>query len=223
MPSLTNAPRTREDISEFLGDRMDTSIPAIQGTDINDGDLINATRTVELGNGYKFEITLPSGRVLESAPVGSDYPKRDAIMQWLGAVRESIVEDAASAGRAQRDAELLEPVNSPAPRRAAASGERMDIPAAELPTEPVEYAKFQLRAAIERLAALTAAEADVAKWQRVVQSLTGESVAKRKRRKKRKVRKSIHSDSVGKLAISDPRPARLFVSSAVAGKLAVVE
>lgn len=193
MSALISAPRNKDDIAEFLGDRVDTSIPAVQGSDINDGDLINATRTIEVGNGYRFEITLPSGRVLESAPVGSDYPKRDAIMQWLGAVRESIVEDAASAGRASRDAQLLEPLSEPTPRRSAAgaAGESLAVRATEHagpvpPTEPVEYAKFQLRLAIERLAELSIAESDVAKWQRVVTSLTGEGVVKKKRRKKRR-------------------------------------
>jgi len=175
-----------------LNDSMDTSVPFIQASDIGDNELLNATRTIELGNGYKFEINLPSGRLLESAPVGSDYPKRDAIMSWLGAVRESIIEDAANAGRAARDAQLLEPVSQPPARSATASSQQLDQPAAD----PVEYAKQQLRAAIERLAALSAAEADVAKWQRVVSSLTGESDvrSRKKRRKKRKVRKSVLTD-----------------------------
>lgn len=183
------------DMKEFLADGMDTSVPAVQMSDINDGDLLNATRTVDVGNGYKFEITLPSGRVLESAPVGSDYPKRDAIMQWLGAVRESIVEDSANAARAARDADLATPAApgpSLSPQRAAGglhqsisdfnSTYQSAVPA----TDPVEYAKQQLRASLERLAALSSAEAEVEKWQRVVDSLTG-GPAKKKKRKKRKV------------------------------------
>lgn len=201
MSALISAPRSKEDIAEFLGDRMDTSIPAVQSADINDGDLINATRTIDVGNGYRFEITLPSGRVLESAAVGSDYPKRDAIMQWLGAVRESIVEDAANAGRAARDAQLAEPVSeSAAVRRGTLAG----AAAKPQPTDPVEYAKFQLRAALERLGALSAAEADVDKWQRVVTSLTGESVVK-KRRKKRRVRKPVRADSDHQSTPAGPR------------------
>lgn len=201
MSALISAPRNKDDIAEFLGDRMDTSIPAVQGSDINDGDLINATRTIDVGNGYRFEITLPSGRVLESAAVGSDYPKRDAIMQWLGAVRESIVEDAANAGRAARDAQLAEPVSEPA---AVRRGTMAGAVSAPQPTDPVEYAKFQLRAALERLGALSAAEADVDKWQRVVTSLTGESVVK-KRRKKRRVRKPVRADSDHQSTPAGPR------------------
>lgn len=177
-----------------LNDNMDTSVPFIQAADIGDNELLNATRTIELGNGYRFEINLPSGRVLESAPVGSDYPKRDAIMSWLGAVRESIIEDAANAQRAARDAHLAEPASTATARRErsamvpdAGDGRVYQEPSAD----PVEYARQQLRAAIERLALLAAAEADVNKWQRVVSSLTGESVVKRKRRKKRKSRSSV--------------------------------
>jgi hypothetical protein len=192
--SLIQVPKTKEEIAEYLGDGMDTSVPAVQMSDVNDGDLLNATRTVEVGNGYRFEITLPSGRVLESAPVGSDYPKRDAIMQWLGAVRESIVEDAANAARATRDAHLAE---SRARDLAQPSDHAVSRPrnagVLERPTaqpepaiaDPVEYAKQQLRIAVERLAQLATAEQEVAKWQRVVRSLTGEDAPK-KRRKKRK-------------------------------------
>lgn len=206
MPGLIQVPTSKEDMSAFLADRTDTSIPAIQQSDLNDGDLINATRTIDVGNGYRFEITLPSGRILESAPVGSDYPKRDAIMQWLGAVRESIVEDAASAGRAIRDAHLAEPAAEPtAVRRGAVDyAAASPSPAAPQPTDPVEYAKFQLRAALERLGALYAAEADVDKWQRVVTSLTGESVVK-KRRKKRRVRKPVRADSDHQSTPAGPR------------------
>jgi hypothetical protein len=175
-----------------LSNNADTSVPFIQASDIGDNELLNATRTIDVGNGYRFEITLPSGRVLESAPVGSDYPKRDAIMQWLGAVRESIVEDAASAGRIARDAHLAEPTAPSAERqRLARAGDSVELSSAD----PVEYARQQLRAAIERLSLLSAAEADVAKWQRVVNSLTGETVVKRKRRKKRKVRSAVRADS----------------------------
>lgn len=191
MPNLIQVPGQ---INEFLSDGNTSSIPFIQAADIGDGDLLNATATIEEGNGYKFRITLPSGRVLESAPVGSDYPKRDAIMQWLGAVREAIVEDAANAGRAARDAALAEPSSSSGIARPSVSerAERVSESA-----DPVEYAKQQLRRAIERLAALSAAEADVAKWQRVVNSLTGESDGspkRKKRRKKRKIRSVVSID-----------------------------
>jgi len=192
---LIQVPNSNDEIGEFLADGQDTSVPAVQAVDINDGDLLNATRTIELGNGYKFEITLPSGRVLESAPVGSDYPKRDAIMQWLGAVRESIVEDAANAARATRDAHLAESrardlAGPPDPAQRSAGNETpvQRGPALPASADPVEYAKQQLRAAIERLAALSAAEADVAKWQRVVESLTGVSSKPRKKRRRKKIK-----------------------------------
>ena len=189
MSRLIQVPNSKEEIGEFLADGQDTSVPAVQGVDINDGDLLNATRTVELGNGYKFEITLPSGRVLESAPVGSDYPKRDAIMQWLGAVRESIVEDAANAARVTRDAHMAESrardLSDP-PQRSA--GNATSLSKSVSSADPVEYAKQQLRAAIDRLAELDRAEADVAKWQRVVESLTGVSSKPKKKRRRKKIK-----------------------------------
>lgn len=192
MPNLI---QVTDDVKQFLADGNTQSVPFIQQADVGDGDILNQTRTIDLGNGYKFEITLPSGRPLESAPVSSDYPKRDAIMQWLGAVREAIVEDAASAGRAARDAAL----EAAALSQRDNGGSISEVLRSPLPatTDPVEYAREQLRGAIERLAALSAAEADVAKWQRVVKSLTGEEdVPKRKRRKKRKVRKSVPANPV---------------------------
>lgn len=193
MPALIDVPKSKEQIAEFLGDGISEGVPAIQASDINDGDILNGTRTIEVGNGYKFEITLPSGRVLESAPVSSDYPKRDAILAWLGAVRDSIVEDGANAARAARDAHMAEArardlANPPDVR----SSQSLFTPAAAAAspgytgTDPIEYAKANLRSAIERLAALSTAEADVQKWQRVVESLTGVSPVKRKKRRKKK-------------------------------------
>lgn len=184
MPGLIQTPNSPDLIREFLADGNTQSTPAVTQADINDGDLLNATRTIESGSGYHFAITLPSGRTIESAPVGSDYPKRDAIMQWLGAIREAIVEDAAVAGRAARDAQLAEPATPGSSATGPADGVRA---VAAIHADPVDYAKAQLRAAIERLAALSMAEAEVAKWQRVVNSLTGESnVPKRKRRRKKR-------------------------------------
>lgn len=202
MSSLIQVPGSTDQIRDFLADGNVQSAPAVTGADINDGDLLNATRTIDVGNGYKFEITLPSGRVLESAPVGSDYPKRDAIMQWLGAVRESIVEDSANAARASRDSHMAEARardlsnladGGQAQSLQSRSGTQgLSVPSTQSgtpqPSDPIEYARSQLRGAIERLAALTSAEADVAKWQRVVESLTG---VPKKRRKKRKTKKVI--------------------------------
>lgn len=206
-------PQLIQDPSEFLADGNVQSVPAVQDSDINDGDLLNDTRTIDLGNGYKFEITLPSGRVLESAPVGSDYPKRDAIMQWLGAVRGSIIEDSAAAARSARDRHLAEPVSTSQTGAAPAAAASESVFSAI--SDPVEYAKQQLRSALERLAALHSAESDVAKWQRVVDSLTGGSsfvANKPKRRKKRKVRKSVRANTGHQLATYDTGVAPLHAA-----------
>lgn len=188
MPALIDVPTRKEQIGEFLADGITEGVPAIQAADINDGDILNGTQTIEVGNGYKFAIALPSGRVLESAPVSSDYPKRDAILAWLGAVRDSIVEDGANAAMAARDAHIAEARarDLAEPVRGGQAQPIQQVPSGGYSADPVEYAKQQLRGAIERLAALSAAEADVAKWQRVVESLTGVSAKPKKRRKKRR-------------------------------------
>lgn len=166
-----------------LADGQNTSVPFMQSSDIGDNELLNATRTIETGSGYYFEITLPGGRRIESAPCGSDYPKRDAIMQWLGAIREAIVEDAANAGRAARDAQLAEPASTGTLDARAVS----DNPGARAPSsDPVEYARGQLRAAAARLAELGDAEQSVANWRRVLGSLTGEGAPKKRRKRRKK-------------------------------------
>ncbi len=197
MPNLIQVPPGS--VSEFLADGNTQAVPAVQASDVNDGDLLNATRTVDLGSGYKFEIILPSGRVLESAPVGNDYPKRDAILQWLDAVRNSIVEDSANAARAARDAHLSEPLSGPGASDASPANLPGTASIAEtIPdrqfSDPVEYARSQLLAASKRLSELTAAERDVERWRRVLASLTGESTSlplarRKKRRKKRAIKK----------------------------------
>lgn len=193
MPNLINVPRDKEQIKEFLADGNVRGVPFVQLSDLNDGDLLAQTRTIDLGGGsYKFEITLPSGRPLESAAVSPDYSKRDATFQWLDAVKSACVGDAEQAAndaaRAAREAEPLvipsdEPVRS-APSANAASGHSSQS------SDPIEYAKHQLRLALQRLADIASAEADVERWQKVVDSLTGNVPKGTKKRKKRKHKKA---------------------------------
>lgn len=184
---LIDVPKSREEIAAFLADGQTRSAPFVTTADISDGDILGKTITTDLGGGsYKFSITLPSGRPLESAPVGPDYSKRDASYQWVAAVTSAMLRDyeqaADDAARAARLSEPLdippdEPVrSSPAPRSSPPSA------------DPVEYARGQLRASLERLSQLVSAEADVERWQKVVNALTGivPTGTNKKRRKKRR-------------------------------------
>lgn len=196
MPNLINVPRDKEQIKEFLADGNVRGVPFVQLSDLNDGDLLAQTRTIDLGGGsYKFEITLPSGRPLESAAVSPDYSKRDATFQWLDAVKSACVGDAEQAAndaaRAAREAEpLVIPSDMPAVREESKSL-HTDIRRADTaPADPTEYAKHQLRLALQRLADIASAEADVERWQKVVDSLTGNVPKGTKKRKKRKHKKA---------------------------------
>src|SRR5271154_369838 len=95
---LIDVPKSKEEIQAYLADGNTRSVPFVTGADVNDGDILGATQTIDLGGGnYKFTIILPSGRTLESAGVSPDYSRRDAALQWVDAVRANIVGDAESA------------------------------------------------------------------------------------------------------------------------------
>lgn len=195
MPSLIEVPKSKEEIAAFLADGQTRGIPFITNADINDGDILAQTSTIDLGGGsYKFSINLPSGRNLESAPVGPDYPKRDATFQWVDAVRSAFVGDAEQAAEETfilaRQREPIEaPVFSSPDRREL--GHPSGASRQPAITDPVEYAKQQLHLALERLAAVASAEADVERWGRVVKAFSGEIVsAGTKKRKKRKHKKT---------------------------------
>lgn len=203
MSNLIQVPKDAEQIKEFLADGQARGVPYVQNADINDGDILGSTKTVDLGGGsYKFVISLPSGRSLESAPVSADYPKRDATFQWIEAVRANIVGDADNAAEtAYQLAREREPVANPFdedvrglgsvpglyPSQAdAGAGVQRSVSTAD----PVEYAKQQLSAALARLAAVASAEADVERWTKVVAAFGGDVPTGTKRRKKRKHKKA---------------------------------
>lgn len=219
MPNLIQVPNSKDQIAGYLADGVDTSVPAVQNADVNDGDILNATRTLDAGNNcYKFSITLPSGRALESAPVGPDYSRTDAALQWVEAVRGAIVDDAANAARASRDAHLAEARERDLRSSGAGGsngGDNIEHAAApEHPghpldrygiTDPVDFAKQQLRDAMGRLSALSAAQSDVERWSRVVESLTGVRPVDtrpaqrgvKKRRKKRNSKANVPTGTIG--------------------------
>lgn len=189
---LIDVPKNKEEIASFLADGNTRSTPAVTSADINDGDILNATQTVDLGGGsYKFVTTLPSGNPLESASISADYSRRDAGLYWVEAVRGAIigeyeraVEAAARASRASSPIETgvydgQATNNQPArvtPNSVHGQG-------ASEHSDPVQYAKQQLSAALQRLAAANNAEADVKKWSAMVAMLTGDTPKKRRKRR----------------------------------------
>lgn len=192
MSNLIQVPKSKEDIAAFLADGNARPAPFVTNADVNDGDILGATRTIDVGGGsYKFSITLPSGRPLESAPIGPDYSKRDATFQWADAVRSAIIGDAGEAEEAAYEAARKRESLDIPPQASAGQGDLGGNSAGAPRTvaDPAAYAREQLSAALQRLAAVASAEADVERWTRVVAAFSGEIVPKgtKKRRKKRKV------------------------------------
>lgn len=198
MPGLIQVPSRKEDIADFLADGQTRSVPAVTSSDINDGDILNATQTLDLGGGsYKFAITLPSGRLLESAGISPDYSRRDAGLQWVEAVRGSIVgdyesaaEDSARAARASAPIATGDETQAPV-QRGLGPEPTGPVPSSGVHADPVEYAKQQLSAALQRLSAADQAAADVKKWSQVVAMLTGEKPLKKRKKKKRAVKPAV--------------------------------
>lgn len=73
-------------------------VPGIEMADLNDGDIISATRktTEDGGVTIGFSYTLPSGQELKSVPVLAENVGK-AIFGWLDAVKGAIVEEATPA------------------------------------------------------------------------------------------------------------------------------
>lgn len=67
---------------------------ALEGNDINDSAILDATQQYQDANGrVQFKTTLPSGRVIESEFFPADM-KRRAMPTWLDTIRQAIVDDA---------------------------------------------------------------------------------------------------------------------------------
>jgi hypothetical protein len=196
---LIDVPKSKEEIAAYLADGQTRSAPFVANADVNDGDILGQTNTIDLGGGsYKFSITLPSGRNLESAPVGPEYPKRDATFQWLDAVRSSIVGDAEQAAEeTYAAARQREPIEAPKDAYDPTERVRPATTSGPVPSDPVDYANHQLRGALERMAQLADAEQQVERWQRVVNSLTGDNVPTGTKKKRRKKRASIKNAAQG--------------------------
>lgn len=80
--------------------------PSIEASDINDGDIINQTQSLDCGNGMmKYSITLPGGAPLECTPFLIER-RRDMSKVWIATVRQQIVERAGAAAETSRAAAL---------------------------------------------------------------------------------------------------------------------
>lgn len=82
---------------------------ALEGRDINDGDIIGQTRQVANDKGHiQFQIDLPSGREVTSEWLNEDNRKK-ALLPWVEAVKREMVTDAeevrAQARRSSQEAE----------------------------------------------------------------------------------------------------------------------
>src|ERR1017187_456057 len=102
-----------------IGNPEASMVPGIEIADLNDGDIISATRKLsgDGGNTVAFEYTLPDGQNLQSEPVLKEHVGK-AIFGWLEFVKQSIVErsqikqDAALRDRRAKDWETpgIQPV-----------------------------------------------------------------------------------------------------------------
>lgn len=169
----------------------DNTIPAIQGSDINDGDIINLTRQETNDKGQvRFYYPMPDGTPLMSEWVQDEHVKA-ARRQWVEAVRQQLVASAQRATDAAmssiREKQMQEhSLDIPEMVREntttaghAASPDRKPDGLGLRNTDPVEHARAclvkateeaeywaqeELKAAQKKYAAETAAS----KWTRVI-------------------------------------------------------
>jgi len=176
------------------------SVPYIQMSDLNDGDILNQTRKMSAGaNAIILAYTLPSGQELKSEPVQADQIGK-AMIQWIDIVKQRIVDDAAAAQdaamRKARQAQMEKdslaahiPAAPPsdAELRAAGVPEAKQPPAepaaigpAEAPKQFAQRRVKELKGAVkmlkdaikQRQKALKEAQDALAEWEGVVDGLT---------------------------------------------------
>jgi hypothetical protein len=167
-------------------------IPAVQGSDIGDNDVINGTKMAQVGpDAYELSFMMPNGRELKSAPFNSDF-RRKAMLAWVDAVRQNIVADAQEAAAAANRGALLPPIDSPAVPEVAEqrSADRVSrdtriVGAASVDPTALVSAQFEAASAelvtaqADYAAALekkTAAEAAVEQWRKLLAVLTPTSL-----------------------------------------------
>jgi hypothetical protein len=126
----------------------DTSVPAIQMSDLNDADVIAGTQQeVDPQGRVRFHYVMPDGSPLESDWVMPDFVRK-ARLGWVEAVKQNIVAQASAARDATQrhlrdklmEESKLEISESPATVP-------MHVPAAS--TDPVEHARACLVRATE--------------------------------------------------------------------------
>lgn len=181
-----------------MGD-SDFSVPAVQGTDINDSTIIEGSQQeVDDKGNVRFHYTLPDGSPLESDWVQPDFAKK-ARLGWVDAVRQAIVSQAQHASdKAMQVARerMMNETRLDIPASDVRSGRDADISAAnnggnihpitvEPPRDPVSFAKESLvRASQEALkwgeveaeasTKKNAAETASRRWNKVLEMLREE-------------------------------------------------
>lgn len=101
-----------------------SQVSAVEGSDINDGWIIDRTKQIDCGNGQmKFSIDLPGDtEPFECTPFQIDQ-KRGMMLMWMGAVRGGIIERGQLAAARSKEQALA------ALRAKQLEGKGIDIPA----------------------------------------------------------------------------------------------
>ena len=180
-----------------LGDGVDTSVPGIEGADLNDGDILAATGKELRSDGtFRFVYTPPDG----GEPITSDFIQQDfekkAIFGWIDGVKNAIIgrargaideanERAAEArARKRRELDNIEEsdVQTPTLHAPAIPAKRRTDVGTDV-ADPGRYVLGQLEEAQRRLEAaedayrelsreVVDARASVNKWQRLADALS---------------------------------------------------
>jgi hypothetical protein len=181
----------REDL-EALVAMGDTSVPGIEATDINDGDILAATRENVNSNGQMQFVYIPA----DGEPITSDWisqeHKKKSIMPWVDGVKAALISRSQAVMRAANEAQLkkrqeeqmtaVEAMTAQVAvqeRSAAARTPRSD-------NDPSAYIEDQLNITRERLRAaeeaqndiireVLAARRDYDKWSKLSAALNGDS------------------------------------------------
>lgn len=132
---------------------------SLEVSDLNDGNILNATEQKTSENGaIQFSVVLPSGHRIESEWIPQEQRKK-ALMLWLDAVKQAVVNDAARMRRQKIEearAVSLEsalPENGPAVVPAGTIGRT--VTAVTSAQEPIDYVRGQLQSAEAEVNRLT--------------------------------------------------------------------
>ena len=176
----------REDL-EALVSAGDTSVPGVEASDLNDGDILARTREEVKPDGQmRFVYATDDG----TEPITSDWiqqdKKREQVWNWIAGVKDMILQRGAAKMHAANaeaqelrakklreeqmeddDLDSVVPDDSPAPSPAARTVGRTKhtpkppVPQATVSADPTTYVEDQLELARERLRAAEEAQQDI--------------------------------------------------------------